>query len=483
MPGQLAEPVLTVAFQNIQKLTSINESDLQTIWNVFTKCKDNLENGRRLENISWRLWYRSCHGHAPRDDDSLLFLHHSDIPLLTPPTPPAPVPTSTTSTTSPTSTTPTTRLKYPHVSPESFNRLLKTAAQETPQRKPVLPVVSPSSVAVPTTTTTTTTTSTIIPCSIPHVVVETPTPAVVVEPVIQQAVNVKKEGPSPVLFHPRPVRHYTAPHTPSACNTPQPHHIAPAAPQQFHKHRQPYLNHHAHAADEKPKVKFFISQSQSPDAVALQHPRPLPVASKLAPLVPARPLPPTTTSQSIARATVATLDKNTIETASNVTATAYDSYNSDEDDEDFSDSDFSSDFSDSEDTYSDEEGETYESESDRHSRAIYAQLFRKVDLASAASTRSTLSSKPSLLSVALRQGSCLKRAKPSQFRNLNAMASSSSSNMSPSSPPTTTALICSDISESLRENLATEQRMMPLNMRYARGGTGGTDVYHEDGFW
>jgi hypothetical protein len=27
---------------------------------VFSKCKDNLENGRRLENMSWRLWYREC---------------------------------------------------------------------------------------------------------------------------------------------------------------------------------------------------------------------------------------------------------------------------------------------------------------------------------------------------------------------------------------------------------------------------------------
>lgn len=27
---------------------------------VFTKCADNLENGRRLENLSWRLWYREC---------------------------------------------------------------------------------------------------------------------------------------------------------------------------------------------------------------------------------------------------------------------------------------------------------------------------------------------------------------------------------------------------------------------------------------
>lgn len=25
---------------------------------VFSKCKDSLENGRRLENMSWRLWYR-----------------------------------------------------------------------------------------------------------------------------------------------------------------------------------------------------------------------------------------------------------------------------------------------------------------------------------------------------------------------------------------------------------------------------------------
>ena len=25
---------------------------------VFSKCKESIENGRRLENISWRLWYR-----------------------------------------------------------------------------------------------------------------------------------------------------------------------------------------------------------------------------------------------------------------------------------------------------------------------------------------------------------------------------------------------------------------------------------------
>ena len=28
---------------------------------MFTKCAENLENGRRLENFSWRLWYREAH--------------------------------------------------------------------------------------------------------------------------------------------------------------------------------------------------------------------------------------------------------------------------------------------------------------------------------------------------------------------------------------------------------------------------------------
>lgn len=30
---------------------------------VFTKCKESLQDGRRLENISWRLWYREMAAH------------------------------------------------------------------------------------------------------------------------------------------------------------------------------------------------------------------------------------------------------------------------------------------------------------------------------------------------------------------------------------------------------------------------------------
>ncbi|OMH84721.1 hypothetical protein AX774_g1745 [Zancudomyces culisetae] len=32
-------------------------NDLSAIWRVCTKVKDSLENGSRLENLSWRLWY------------------------------------------------------------------------------------------------------------------------------------------------------------------------------------------------------------------------------------------------------------------------------------------------------------------------------------------------------------------------------------------------------------------------------------------
>ncbi|GAA98779.1 hypothetical protein E5Q_05467 [Mixia osmundae IAM 14324] len=50
-------PVLSLVFDNIAKM---EELELGSMWNVFSKCKDTLENGRRLENLSWRLWYASC---------------------------------------------------------------------------------------------------------------------------------------------------------------------------------------------------------------------------------------------------------------------------------------------------------------------------------------------------------------------------------------------------------------------------------------
>ena len=46
---------------------------------VFTKCKESLQDGRRLENISWRLWYRELAAHT-----------HTQRQLPTPPHEPLP---------------------------------------------------------------------------------------------------------------------------------------------------------------------------------------------------------------------------------------------------------------------------------------------------------------------------------------------------------------------------------------------------------
>ncbi|BFZ59638.1 hypothetical protein YB2330_000652 [Saitoella coloradoensis] len=71
MPGRatLPDPVLSLAPNGITKLDSIDADNLSCMWNVFTKCKENLENGRRLENLSWRLWYREALMYD-HDDDS-----------------------------------------------------------------------------------------------------------------------------------------------------------------------------------------------------------------------------------------------------------------------------------------------------------------------------------------------------------------------------------------------------------------------------
>ncbi|KAL7411319.1 hypothetical protein BDY24DRAFT_396379 [Mrakia frigida] len=51
-PSPLPHPVLNVA------LPAINDCKggeaLSSLWTVFSKCKDSIEDGSRLENISWR---------------------------------------------------------------------------------------------------------------------------------------------------------------------------------------------------------------------------------------------------------------------------------------------------------------------------------------------------------------------------------------------------------------------------------------------
>ncbi|KAH8092626.1 hypothetical protein BXZ70DRAFT_897964 [Cristinia sonorae] len=49
-------PILSVASEAISELDG--EDAVYGLWTLFTKCKQSLKDGRRLENISWRLWYR-----------------------------------------------------------------------------------------------------------------------------------------------------------------------------------------------------------------------------------------------------------------------------------------------------------------------------------------------------------------------------------------------------------------------------------------
>ncbi|TFK36752.1 hypothetical protein BDQ12DRAFT_589005, partial [Crucibulum laeve] len=49
-------PVLSVAADAVRELEG--RDALSGLWTLFTKCKESLQDGRRLENISWRLWYR-----------------------------------------------------------------------------------------------------------------------------------------------------------------------------------------------------------------------------------------------------------------------------------------------------------------------------------------------------------------------------------------------------------------------------------------
>lgn len=58
MPSRLNTPVLTVDVGLIHKVDTRNVENLFSMWTVFSRCAGSLEEGRRLENLSWRLWNR-----------------------------------------------------------------------------------------------------------------------------------------------------------------------------------------------------------------------------------------------------------------------------------------------------------------------------------------------------------------------------------------------------------------------------------------
>ncbi|KAK5987914.1 hypothetical protein PT974_12050 [Cladobotryum mycophilum] len=58
MPHRLETHVLTVDANVIHKVDTGNPANLYSMWTVFSRCADSVEQGRRLENLSWRLWQR-----------------------------------------------------------------------------------------------------------------------------------------------------------------------------------------------------------------------------------------------------------------------------------------------------------------------------------------------------------------------------------------------------------------------------------------
>ncbi|KPV76476.1 uncharacterized protein RHOBADRAFT_52479 [Rhodotorula graminis WP1] len=78
MHATLPTHVLALAPDSLASLGELDSDSLSELWGVFTRCKDSLQNGRRLENLSWRLWFdsgrRDDHVRLARDAD------HHDAP-------------------------------------------------------------------------------------------------------------------------------------------------------------------------------------------------------------------------------------------------------------------------------------------------------------------------------------------------------------------------------------------------------------------
>ena len=58
MPFLSEHSLLNVNLQNVHTIDTSSVGDLYSLWSVFSKTAGALEDGKRLENMSWRLWNR-----------------------------------------------------------------------------------------------------------------------------------------------------------------------------------------------------------------------------------------------------------------------------------------------------------------------------------------------------------------------------------------------------------------------------------------
>ncbi|KAI0245974.1 hypothetical protein BJV78DRAFT_1356447 [Lactifluus subvellereus] len=78
MVSNFPSPVLSLAADAIKDLDG--GDTLSHLWTIFTKCKESLQDGRRLENISWRLWHRELSARSA----PLAIALHLPHPISTP---------------------------------------------------------------------------------------------------------------------------------------------------------------------------------------------------------------------------------------------------------------------------------------------------------------------------------------------------------------------------------------------------------------
>ncbi|CAO3623397.1 unnamed protein product [Cunninghamella blakesleeana] len=59
-----------------------NLDQLPSLWAAFTKCKQNIRDGFRLENMSWRLWYREAMMKKRINTEASVYLPESSTQLM-----------------------------------------------------------------------------------------------------------------------------------------------------------------------------------------------------------------------------------------------------------------------------------------------------------------------------------------------------------------------------------------------------------------
>ena len=69
MPSRLnAPPVLSLDRGKMHHIDPSNACSLMAMWSIFSKCSETLEEGPRLENLSWRVWSRESLCVTPIDN-------------------------------------------------------------------------------------------------------------------------------------------------------------------------------------------------------------------------------------------------------------------------------------------------------------------------------------------------------------------------------------------------------------------------------